>query len=380
MYCSSCGSPLQPGAQICPTCGIPTPTSPANQEPASYDRTVPASSANQEPVAYDRTVQASTAYGSDADAVFPTQPVSQDPYSMPHSMPPSPPYNMPPPPPPPYASPRGEPSPSYPPPRVPTASQGPKRRGRFPGGLIPLLLALIALLLVGSGLLYYATVYQPKRMHAQATTTAATSTAQAHATNQVQLKATATAAAENPYAQSGTLALVDPLSKNNKRYAWDENTNCAFINGTYHAIAPDARYSDYCTAYSTDFSNLTYEVQMTILKGDAGGVIFRMENTNPNQYYDFHIDQDGTYRLEAVSGSGGPTLKQGSSSAIKRGLNQTNLIAVVVQSTNIALYVNRQSLGSINDNTYKHGQIGLYAVVYTQPTEVAFSNAKVWFW
>ena len=357
MYCTSCGSPLPLGAQICPTCGIPTPAFSANQEPTSYDRTIPAS-----PV-----------HGSDPGAPIPGQPVAPDPYSM---APPSS-YGVPPPPPP-YASRQGGPSPSYPPPLAPAGSQGPKRPGRFPGGLIPLLLMLVALLLVGSGLLYYATVYQPNQMHAQATATAATSTAQVHATTQAQLKATATAAVENSYTHSGTLALTDPLSKSDKRYAWDENTNCAFVNGTYHAIAPDARYSDYCTANSTDFSDFTYEVQMTILKGDAGGIIFHVENTNPNQYYDFHIVQDGRYSLEAVNGSGGPSLKQGSSSAIKQGLNQANLVAVVAQGTYITLYVNHQSLGSVTDSTYSHGLIGVYAVVYTQPTEVAFSNAKVW--
>ncbi len=367
MYCSSCGSPLPPGAQICPTCGIPTPTSPVNQEQALYDHTVPASPANQEPASYDHTVPASPSHGSDSGAPFSSQPVAQDPYSM---VPPSS-YGVPPPPPPPYAFSQSGPSPSYPPPQAPAGSQGPKRPSRLSRGLIPLLLMLVAFLLVGSGLLYYATVYQPRQLH-DAT---ATSTAQAHAT---QLKATATAAVENPYTHSGTLALADPLIKSDKRYAWDENANCAFIFGTYHAIAPDARYSDYCTANSTDFGNFTYEVQMTILKGDAGGVIFRVENTNPNQYYDFHINQDGMYSLVAVSGSGGPSLKQGSSSAIEQGLNQTNLITVVAQGANITLYVNHQSLGSVTNSTYSHGLIGVYAVVYTRPTEVAFSNAKVW--
>ncbi len=71
-------------------------------------------------------------------------------------------------------------------------------------------------------------------------------------------------------------------------------------------------------------------------------------------------------------------MTQGSSPAIKQGLNQTNLIAVVAQGTNIALYINHQLLGNVTDSTYSHGPVGLFAVVYTQPTEVAFSNAKVW--
>ncbi len=280
---------------------------------------------------------------------------------------------MPPPPPSAYA-----PPPLAPPPLVPPGPPAPKRPRRFSGGRAALLLAFIVLLLGGSGLIYYAIVYQPQRLHDQATATAATSTAVARATNQAQIKATAAVAAENLYTNSGTLALADPLNKNDIQYNWNENTNCAFISGTYHAIAPDPRYSDYCIASSSDFSNFAFEAQMTILKGDAGGVIFRVENTNPNQYYNFSIRQDGAYYLQAVNGSGGPTLTQGSSPAIKRGLNQTNLIAVVAQGSNIALYINHQLLGNVTDSTYSHGPVGLFAVVYTQPTEVAFSNAKVW--
>lgn len=348
MYCSSCGSQLPPWAQVCPTCGIPTPS-------------------NLAPTQYDHTVPASPAYNSASDVPYPTQPVSQTPYSMP----PPPNNSIPPPPPSAYTSPA-------PPPPVPPGPPAPKRPRRFSGGRIALLLALIVLLLGGSVLIYYATVYQPRRVHDQATATAATSTVLARATNEAQIKATATVAAENLYTHSGTLALADPLNKNDIKYRWDENTNCAFISGTYHAIAPDPRYSDYCIASASDFSNFAFEAQMTILKGDAGGVIFRVENTNPNQYYDFSIRQDGSYNLEAVNGSGGPTLTQGSSLAIKQGLNQTNLIAVVAQGTNIALYANHQLLGTVTDSTYGRGLVGLYAVVYTQPTEVAFSNAKVW--
>ena len=355
MYCSSCGSQLPPGARVCPTCGIPIPS---NVEATSYDYTVPAS----------------PAYNSASDVPYPTQPVSQAPYSIP-----PPPYSMPPPPPSAYSSPQGGSPPSYAPPTLaPPRPPEPKRPRRFSGGRAALLLALIVLLLGGSGLIYNATVYQPRLMHDQATATAATSTALARATNQAQIKATSTIAAENLYTHSGTLALADPLNKNDKKYNWDENTNCAFTGGTYHAIAPDPRYSDYCIASSSDFNDFAFEAQMTILKGDAGGVIFRVENTNPNQYYNFSIRQDGAYYLEAVNGSGGPTLTQGSSPAIKQGLNQTNLIAVVAQGTNIALYVNHQLLGNVTDSTYSRGPVGLFAVVYTQPTEVAFSNAKVW--
>ncbi len=89
MHCSSCGSQFPPGAQVCPTCGIPIPS-------------------NVESTLYDHTVPASPAYNSASDVPYPTQPVSQAPYSMP-----PPPYSVPPPPPSAYASPQEGFPPSY---------------------------------------------------------------------------------------------------------------------------------------------------------------------------------------------------------------------------------------------------------------------------
>ena len=68
----------------------------------------------------------------------------------------------------------------------------------------------------------------------------------------------------------------------------------------------------------------------------------------------------------------------GSSSAIKTGLKQSNLIAVVANGTNIKLYANEQLITSLNDTSFSHGAIGLVAEDDSNPTEVVFSNAKVW--
>ncbi len=396
MNCNSCGSQLPEGAKVCPTCGTPTPAFSSNAgtaspgptegaypyntppgSPSPYEPTVVAPSQGS-PSPYEPTVVApppgtpqapSTAYGPNPN-VPPFNPSGQQNPNTP--VPES--YIPPPPPPPGYLTPQAEPQPSYPPAFPPAGyagQPGQKQPRRFPAGLVVLLIVLVVLLIAGGGLIYYTAVYQPNLKHAQATATAVsqlTGTAQAQAT----------AAVENPYTHSGTLAFADPLSANDKGHNWDENINCAFIGGTYHAIAPDPHFSDYCTANTTDFNNFTYEVQMRIIKGDAGGVIFRVENTNPNQYYAFYIGQDGSYSLDVVNGTNTSSPVNGSSPAIKQGLNQNNLVSVVAQGNTITLYVNHQPIGSTTNSTYNHGQIGVYAVVYNQPTEVAFSNARVW--
>jgi len=55
-----------------------------------------------------------------------------------------------------------------------------------------------------------------------------------------------------------------------------------------------------------------------------------------------------------------------------------NLIAVVAKGNSITLYVNGQNIGSVSDSTYSQGEIGVAADDVSNPTEVVFSNAKVW--
>ena len=182
------------------------------------------------------------------------------------------------------------------------------------------------------------------------------------------------------------MALNDPLRDNSLGYQWAEgrdNTgdNCQFTGGAYHVSESSTSGGYYCGAFP-DFSNFAFEVQMTIIKGDLAGIGFRLDNTH-NTSYAFYVGQDGTYELYRAQGT---TILQilvqpASSSAVHQGLGQTNVIAVVAKGSTITLYVNRQQIASVTDSTYSHGQIGLVAAAYStggHPTEVVYSNAKVW--
>ncbi|GAC1370676.1 MAG: hypothetical protein PVS3B1_27720 [Ktedonobacteraceae bacterium] len=299
-------------------------------------------------------------------------------------------YGPPPPPPDPYNVRPVGPQIPYTPPPVFANRQGqepPRRKGR--GGLIALLLLLIVLLIGGSAFVYFNKRQQENLAHTQATATAnaqreATSTAveQAQAIATAHVQATATAAAANPYTVAGTLLFTDTLKNNSQGHKWDENGNCAFKNGAYHAIAPNPAFGDYCIAQATDVTNFIFEVETKILQGDGAGIDFRSANTETeNHYYDFYVFQDGNYSLDVVAGSTSKTLTNGSSVAIKRGLNQTNVLAIVAQGTVLKVYVNHQQVSSVDDSTYKHGPIGVEAnplATGGHQTEVVYSNARVW--
>ncbi|HET9921952.1 MAG TPA: hypothetical protein VFQ30_19080 [Ktedonobacteraceae bacterium] len=392
MNCNYCGVPLPTSARACPNCGAATPIATG----ASYytgEKTVSANeNATLQAPPYAASEQVpSSGYGANPygqntfpapsvpNATVPASSNSYDPYGplTPPSTPvPSfPAYN---------AQQAGTqpyyPNPSTPAPFVPPMQPGQpgqpqKPARRFSTGIVVLIVILAIALIGGSGLVYYGAVYQPNREHAQATATAQT---QATQTANVQ-NAQATAQAVNPYTHNGTLAFTDALSANNKAHNWDTNSNCAFNGGSYQVIAPNPQYSDYCIANNTNFSDFAYEVQMKVVKGDAGGLLFRVMSTSPNQYYEFYIGQDSSYALEVVNGDKTTTLlTENASPAIHTGLNQTNLIGVVAQGNKFTLYVNHQSLGSTTDSTFSHGQIGVDAAVYNQATTVSFSNARLW--
>lgn len=187
----------------------------------------------------------------------------------------------------------------------------------------------------------------------------------------------------NPYPpRTGGLVLSDALKDNSKGYRWDVGTfangsSCTFARGNYHVAISTRGHVFACHAGNGNFANLAYEVQMTILKGDRGGLFFRQIGTQGPFYY-FSIKTDGSYELDSFTGSTSHVLQRGTSPAIKAGLNQTNLLAIVAQGNSITLYVNRQSIAHESDSTTNHGLIGLAADATNQPAEVVFMNANVW--
>ena len=186
---------------------------------------------------------------------------------------------------------------------------------------------------------------------------------------------------QNPSPPHRTLALDDPLSDNSHGYKWDENSDnsgtCAFMGGTYHVNAIQHNNSKGCASSSSNFSDFIYQVQMTIVKGDGGGISFRFDNTNFSGYY-FFIDKLGDVQLWIFNNGNFGQLLSDYSTAVNTGLNQSNLLEVVANGSTIDLYVNNKKIDSVSDSSYSQGQIGVFAADNNGPTEVVFSNAKVW--
>jgi hypothetical protein len=91
--------------------------------------------------------------------------------------------------------------------------------------------------------------------------------------------------------------LANSLSNNSSAgYPWSEGTDkigtCLFEGGAYHNIEPTPGYFHGCGPRGVTLRDFVFQVQMTIVKGDSGEIIFRW-NSN-TQHYIFDINKDGS--------------------------------------------------------------------------------------
>ena len=268
----------------------------------------------------------------------------------------------------------------------PTLPAVSSRRGQVRGSAI-LKMCLALVLLLGMASLFYFSVSRaisPLKGNTTATAVYAT-----------QAAATTTEVACPSYLPGcGTLALYDPLRDDSKGYDWHppDYSGCDFLGGALHVSVngdeANPVFFHACIGKTPTFSDFTYEIKMTFIKGDCGGVIFRSHD--PMLYY-FYICQDGEYGIvrytrDPDNGMPDPNLNPPlrtsatRSSSIIAGSSQANIIAVQARGSIIDLYVNQHLIDSVEDNSYRDGTIGVLAKALDlyRPTEVAFSDARVW--
>jgi uncharacterized Zn finger protein (UPF0148 family) len=205
---------------------------------------------------------------------------------------------------------------------------------------------------------------------------------------------TATATANpNPYPPGkGLLTLNNLLDENSNawwaNYSSDaraQNQGCIFQNGSYTTSKSGTKFSaiKYCLASHTNFRNFAYQIEIVIVQGYSGGIIFR-ENTNTtaqNDYYYFYIGTGGYYGFWVNVGTQGKLLQQGTNAAIHQGNNKVNTLGAVADGRMLSLFANGILLTTFQDGTYDAGRIGTAAgTLDGEATICEFNNAKVWTW
>ncbi len=161
---------------------------------------------------------------------------------------------------------------------------------------------------------------------------------------------------------------------------------CQFRHGAYHISAGEqlgqlGQFNINSCYGGSSVSNFVYEIQMTIVKGDFGGIFFRYQlgvNTSSlPRYYDFLVGSDGTFQL-IIPGEDSTFLAKGSSAFIYKGPNVQNTLAVVANGSHIDLYVNKHMVASVDDTSFSQGQVGITALGVNNQTDVTFTNQKIW--
>jgi hypothetical protein len=177
-------------------------------------------------------------------------------------------------------------------------------------------------------------------------------------------------------ATSGHPVLSDPLTAEDTNL-WDIGVHCIFTDGAYHVTSSQAHFIEYCMENASTFTNMAYQVQMTILKGDYGGLIFRVASLN--QMYWIEISQHGSYTVTVSQGNMQCTnIAASSSKVIKKGLGQTNVVTVVARGSLILLYINGQYIMYIRTKATGTGEFGFLALDTAHSTDVVYRNVRVW--
>lgn len=335
MRCTSCGLTIIPGEAKCASCGTPAPSHTSefssylsNDDPIPYIPYSASTATTQAPLTSEQQSTAQTLL--DSSPKEPTTLVTQ------HQLHPA-----------------------------------------FTGLL---LLAIALLIVMGAGTALYATIFHPVELNAYAT-------AVAQGVLSTQANTTATATANSPQniynlVTGKNPSFTDPLDGQHSGL-WGKYSNgrssCAFANGAYHIqiSAQDTYYT--CLSTGGDFTNYVFQVQLKTIKGSEAGIIFRSTNSIFASYT-YTINYTGLYTLGIVFNSQqGSILAFGRSPAIKTGLNQLNLISVLLRGDEIDMFINKQFVTSVRDQTHPSGAIGLIADNTAHiSTDTAFSNVQFW--
>ena len=183
--------------------------------------------------------------------------------------------------------------------------------------------------------------------------------------------------------------------------------SCSFEKDGYHAIAipgkGDAFPVTTCFAqsYPTKLgNNYVLQTDITPLKGTGGGVIYNSEyaDSNSTMYrvrignrdstFDFYRQGKnpaeskrlGTCPHPEDPNSASPLYNSNEDASIDLAINknQQNTIVLVVRGGVTTLIVKGKEIYTVCDRYSSSGLIGFFSAAYKEPTEVVFSNLKIW--
>jgi hypothetical protein len=192
-----------------------------------------------------------------------------------------------------------------------------------------------------------------------------------------------TVARQDTPAALAKLTLIYSDDFNDSETGWGEifepDTVRQYGGSRYHIIAKGNDVFTWSKS-GRDFADFVLEVDATQDEGPSNnsyGLLFRSEDAE--HFYRFGISGDGFYFLDKSVGSEWvPVIDWTESPYINRG-QASNRLKVTCAGSQITLHVNDQHLAAVTDDSYDHGDIGLFAASFAEPNvHITFDNLKVW--
>lgn len=183
-------------------------------------------------------------------------------------------------------------------------------------------------------------------------------------------------------ATSGTPAIADPL-RTNSPLLWvnvNDYGTCLFTGEALHASGNSGGTA--CLSERVLVTDFAFQVQVTIIKGDTAGLWFRQTQLNPRSY-DFFFSSTGQCGLflgnASNMGSIQSLLNLQRCAGISTDVKQANLITVIARKSDIYLYINKQYVAHVVDNSAASGSIGVFGINRQKAAaDAAFSNLQIW--
>ncbi len=177
------------------------------------------------------------------------------------------------------------------------------------------------------------------------------------------------------------LAYEDDFSDQDSGWddAFDKYTMKQYGRHKYHITVSASNLFAWGLA-NRDLSDFILEVEATHEKGSFNssyGIIFRLQDAQ--NFYRFDVSGDGFYLLSKfVDGQWETLVDWTESPSINQG-QTTNVLKVACQASRIGIYSNGQLLAEVEDRSFSHGDIGLFAGTFSDPeVHISFDNLKVW--
>lgn len=347
MQCARCAAPLTDDVQFCRVCGFPVTKNapaPSGMETNSQPSGAPAMGASQ-----GTFPPASSNFGFQEFAGPPLAVPSAPPgWTTSYPMPPAAPG-------------------IYVPPPVPVQPAPPARRGRSVGFIVLYAFLAILVVFVGLGVALY--VIGSHALSTSASNQAAQRTAAMQLYQQVTSKAP---------------TFTDPMT-NPSLNTWSSyqqsSYGCSMQHDGLHVQIADTNHFYYCTDRTASLlSNLAFQVDMKVVSGDDGGLLFRLDNLAKSSYF-FRINPTGSYQLYLLKSADVGSfsiLAGGTTDAVNPSTDSTNQLTLIAQGSQFDFYINGQFIVQAQDASLHGDGIGVIASENTDSTEVVYTNAKIW--